>query len=250
MTESHDPYRDWDAAYVLGALSPDERRAFERHLTECPRCASAVAELAGMPGILGLLSADDATTTAGAGDALRTAAHQPSDVQRLAARVRSERRRTRRVVSLVTALGAVLLVAGGIGLGSAVLAPRPGEGPPSPAATSTGIPADVVEMTPLASAALTADLTVTAKKWGTLLTWECRYDDAPWTEPTGGPVDRPQYALYVTEADGTETEVATWRAAGERARGLTAATSIRTDDIASIEIRTTPGNEALARATL
>ena len=27
-----DPYREWDAAYVLGALAPAERRDFEAHL--------------------------------------------------------------------------------------------------------------------------------------------------------------------------------------------------------------------------
>ncbi|MET1017928.1 MAG: zf-HC2 domain-containing protein [Leifsonia flava] len=245
MTESRDPYREWDAAYVLGALSPDERREFERHLGDCPRCAAAVAELAGLPGILNLLSTDDAGAAGNAGDSIRQGAHEPSEVQRLAARVRSERRRTRRLLGALAAVVAVVLVTAGIALGGTVLAPRLGE-----AAPSTAAPAAVVQMTPVSAATLTADLTVTARKWGTLLAWECRYGDAPWTDPTGGTAELPQYALVVTEADGTETAVATWRGAGERAGGLTAATSIPTEDIRSVEIRSVPGNEALARATL
>ena len=41
-----------DGAYVLGALSPEDRVAFERHLPSCPECAQSVRELAGLPGLL------------------------------------------------------------------------------------------------------------------------------------------------------------------------------------------------------
>lgn len=249
MTESRDPYREWDAAYLLGALSPDERREFERHLGDCPRCAAAVAELAGMPGILNLLSAADAGAAGGGEDSLRRGAHEPDEVQRLAAHVRRERRRARRLAGAVAAVVAVVLVAAGIALGGTLLASRFGEAAPAPTPASS-TPGDALHMDPLSAGTLTADVTVTAKRWGTLLAWECRYGDAPWTDPSDGPLEPPQYALVVTEADGTETAVATWRAAGERAGGLTAATSIPTDDIRSVEIRTVPGDEALARATL
>jgi anti-sigma factor RsiW len=52
LSTQADPYRDWDVAYVLGSLSPAERREFEDHLSECPSCAGDVGTLAGMPGIL------------------------------------------------------------------------------------------------------------------------------------------------------------------------------------------------------
>lgn len=56
---THADYADWDAAYVLGALSSAERQDFERHLHSCPRCTEAVSELAGMPGLLARVDPDD-----------------------------------------------------------------------------------------------------------------------------------------------------------------------------------------------
>ena len=42
---SSDRHAHWDAAYVLGALSAAERQEYEDHLTSCPSCRDAVAEL-------------------------------------------------------------------------------------------------------------------------------------------------------------------------------------------------------------
>ncbi len=36
VTDTTDRFRDWDAAYVLGALDSEDRRAFERHLRDLP----------------------------------------------------------------------------------------------------------------------------------------------------------------------------------------------------------------------
>jgi anti-sigma factor RsiW len=55
-----DPFLTDDAAYVLGALPPQDRAAFEEHLQGCAQCSAAVAELAGVPGLLGRVSAEDA----------------------------------------------------------------------------------------------------------------------------------------------------------------------------------------------
>ena len=50
------------AVYVLGALSPPEREAYERHLVECAECRAEVAEFADLPGLLGRV--DKATVEA------------------------------------------------------------------------------------------------------------------------------------------------------------------------------------------
>ncbi|MER6596669.1 zf-HC2 domain-containing protein, partial [Micromonospora purpureochromogenes] len=44
-----------DGAYVLGALAPADRAAYERHLAGCAACREAVAEIAVLPGLLGRL---------------------------------------------------------------------------------------------------------------------------------------------------------------------------------------------------
>src|SRR3712207_6777380 len=48
-----------DGAYVLGALSPAERTAYERHLATCSFCREAVADIAALPGLLGRLDTVD-----------------------------------------------------------------------------------------------------------------------------------------------------------------------------------------------
>ena len=47
-----DPYRFDDAAYVLGALSPDEHAAFEAHLATCAECTARVREIDTVPALL------------------------------------------------------------------------------------------------------------------------------------------------------------------------------------------------------
>jgi predicted anti-sigma-YlaC factor YlaD len=46
-------------AYVLGALDPDERRAFEEHLDRCALCAAELAEFAEIPALLDRLRPED-----------------------------------------------------------------------------------------------------------------------------------------------------------------------------------------------
>jgi anti-sigma-K factor RskA len=48
----HDELGDQAAPYVLGALTPAERQAFEAHLAECALCAAEVRSLALVPAVL------------------------------------------------------------------------------------------------------------------------------------------------------------------------------------------------------
>src|SRR3984885_1011927 len=68
--DSHD-YATWDAAYVLGSLSPTDRREYEAHLSVCPFCNQAVSELSGMPALLSKL--DGGTVAAMGADDLTPA---------------------------------------------------------------------------------------------------------------------------------------------------------------------------------
>ena len=218
-----DPFRDSDAAYVLGALSADDRRAFERHLATCPACAAAVAELAGLPGILGALSRDEA-------EALLAVPAMPPrgpDVVRgLAASVRRRRLRTRVLAGVGGLVVAGLLVVSGIVVGS----------PPAPSVAA-------VQMAEVTPGIMTASLRVTEVGWGTRFDWSCTYEVDEWDAPI-------TYALVVTDDSGTETTVATWSAVGEAAKGLGASSSVPTAEIRSVEIRLADSGTTLLRTDL
>lgn len=111
MIPPADPFREWDVAYVLGSLSPDERRTYEHHLEVCQPCERAVCQLAGMTGILSRVPKDWAV------ESLRTAQDAPDTLlPRLARAARAARRRV-----LLVAVAAVLLAAvAGVVLGAAL----------------------------------------------------------------------------------------------------------------------------------
>ncbi len=243
-----DPFRDWDAAYVLGGLSGEQRRTFERHIAECPHCAAAVAELAGMPGILGRLPTEEALTLAPAfdDDTLRDRLHEPGIVQRLAAGAIASRRRARRRAAVGLVALAAALLAGGVVFGTSL---SPGPDTAAPAATSSPsgstLPAPVIAMQPVGDTTMTAELSVTEKAWGTRLDWTCRYGDEDWDSRY-----QPSYDLVVTDATGAESVVASWRATGPRAGGLAASSNVPTPEIRSIEIRSADSDAPLVRAEL
>ena len=59
-----DKYGQWAAAYALGALMVSEQKEYELHLNQCHRCTAEVAELAGLPGLLDLLTPEEAEAIA------------------------------------------------------------------------------------------------------------------------------------------------------------------------------------------
>ncbi|MDM7853308.1 anti-sigma factor family protein [Cellulomonas alba] len=231
---SPDPFREWDAAYVLGALEPADRRAYEDHLRTCDECREAVAELAGIPGVLRLLPADEAGASAHDADAPGLA-----DVIPIADVARSARRHRRRRTTLVAAAAGVLLV-GGVAGGFAAAGDH---GSPAPSVT---VAAQHLQLQAADASGVEADLTMSARAWGTRLDWSCTY---PAPGAGGLPADyEPTYELVVVQADGTPTVVATWAAHGGSAHGLGASTSVPTASIRSIEIRTTDSASPLAVA--
>ncbi len=51
-----------DASYVLGALTPAERRDFQRHLAHCSRCQASVQQLTQVQWLLAVTQAHDGET--------------------------------------------------------------------------------------------------------------------------------------------------------------------------------------------
>ena len=235
MTDQADTYRDWDAAYVLGALDADDRRAFELHLATCPECAASVAEMAGLPGILGKLSAEDAGALldeedllAGVDDHLRDATHTPGVVQRLAFAA-NRRRRRNRFALIGSAIAVVALVAVG-GIAFAV-----NQHPTSATVAMVPVHENIVE----------ARMTITREGWGTRFDWSCSYNDK-----NDGWSPSASYDLVVLLKSGAEKTVATWSATAEHAVGLTASSDVPIGDISSVQIRLSGSSTPLLRETL
>ncbi len=235
----HERFADWDAAYVLGSLSPADRRAYEEHLAECPVCSTAVRELAGMPGLLGALPRDEAMSLLD-GD---TAGHEsrrdaPDLVPALLHRVR-RRRRVRRwsVTGALVAAAAVTAV-------TALILPGAVTAPPE-ASVSTSL--HQVGLSPAASP-LTADVTLTAKRWGTSIGMVCRWQaDSSWSPDAGG-TTRWEYGLWVVAGDGTSDRVATWSAGPGDVVRTTDSTAIPVGRIARIELRSLDTGKVLLSA--
>ena len=121
--ESHE-YATWDAAYVLGSLSPADRREFEAHLSGCPSCTQAVAELSGMPALLSKLDSETVTAiNQGGHDEAPEMA--PNLLPSLMFAVRRRRRRSRLMTWSSAAAAAVLLAIGAfVGVPSLTAIPR------------------------------------------------------------------------------------------------------------------------------
>ena len=102
-----------DAAYVLGSLSPAERREFESHLDGCAECSLAVRDLAGLPGLLGRVDPEvfEPTPVDPVPDTLRP---------RVMGAVRRRQRRRTFLIAGVAAAAAAAVTVGG-----AVLVDRP-----------------------------------------------------------------------------------------------------------------------------
>jgi hypothetical protein len=221
-----DPFHDWDAAYVLGLLGPDDRRAFEQHLTTCAACSAAVAELAGMPGILATLSKDEAV-------ALLEPVDEPAFdglVTRLAVAARQRRRRVRLAIA-----GAGVAAALGLGIGGYVV------GSADEPATPAG---QLVAMSEKQPGIMTASLRVEEKAWGTKLDWSCRY------LATEGYSASRVYELVITDTSGRETVAATWVATSPKAASLSTTSAVPKDSIARVDIRVAGSSKPLTETTL
>ena len=202
-----DQYSEWDAAYVLGALSVAERAEYEAHLMVCERCRSGVAELAGLPGLLGQLSpgeamavdAGDSLDVLGvvgpsADDRIRSGVPAPEPVVALTPpasfmpRLPGADGDRRRWLAPVAAAAAALLI-GGVG-GYAASASRSGS--PGDAPTPTlALSRSRLAFAPVKSSPMTAVVDIVPTGEGTELRVECQYAAAaagatPTSAPSGG----------------------------------------------------------------
>jgi hypothetical protein len=239
-----DPYREWDGAYVMGSLSPSERREYEQHLSTCAGCTAEVAALAGMSGILSSVQPDAAMALLPgpppvSGENVSGANASGQDVpasllpKLLESAMRSRRRARRRVAVLVAAAAAVAAAV-------ALVVPRlVGDGgTPEPAG-------QLVAMAQAVPSPITAEAVLYAEPWGTRIQVVCWYAEST----SAAPPRAFHYALYVTDSAGTDVQVASWTAsAGSRSTPV-ATTGLLREEIDSIDIRLVDTGTVLLRAT-
>jgi hypothetical protein len=218
-------FAEYDGVYVLGALSPDERRAFEAHLQTCPACAESVRALAGLPGLLARVPAADVATMA-SGDAAE--GPPPELLPALLARVTTERARERRQTRqrFGIALAAAACVAALAG-GTVVALDPFAAGPPKP-----------VALQQVVHSPLTAEARLSGRSWGTDISLHCKYHG----QPADGYDD---YLLVAIDRSGHEEQVAAWQAVADRPITVPAASSISLPDLARLEVRTVSGSPIL-----
>ncbi|VVJ17164.1 Uncharacterised protein [Amycolatopsis camponoti] len=213
---SEDPFATFDAAYVLGALSPEDRQRFEQHLRTCDRCASSVRDMAGLPGLLARVDAPPAVPDAGP---------PPPD---LLPTVLRRVRRGRRIRLAVTSASAALAVSACVALAVVASAPSPAQ-PPYTAMTSLG------------EFPVRADASLAAFDWGTQVDMSCSYT---------GDRSSGEYVLVAISRTGVETQLATWKAVPDNTARIVIGTALKRTDLAALEVRGGTSGKPLLRLTL
>ncbi|WPR88528.1 zf-HC2 domain-containing protein [Microbacterium rhizosphaerae] len=224
-----DRFAEWDAAYLIGALSPADRAAFEEHMETCAECRAAVAALAPTVGLLSRVRADAFAEDTGTGRP--SAEPGPAARSALVERARAAERRRRALrfgLALAAAVVVVAAVALPLTLGEA-FEPRIPQAIPTATALPSLPPAEAMQ--PLTKAPLTASVRLQGVAWGTKIDLSCRY--AP-TYGTGG-ADH-VYALAVVGTDGSTTQLSTWKVLAGKDAHLSAGTALDTASIRAVQI--------------
>ena len=232
---NHEEFATWDGAYVLGALSPADRRAYEEHLRTCPLCTESVSELAGLPGLLRQVTPEEAFAlldTAQAAERPSAPTESAPDVlPALLSAARRRRTRTRWWTAGSFAVAAALVAVAVFAL-PAVFTPGAAERGTS------------VAMSQVEPSALSADLTLVTEPWGTRIESRCSYAEVSGSEDKAW-----AYAMVITDRSGKQTQVATWNAEAGSTVKPTGTTSVAKADIASIDIRSATDGTVLLRST-
>ena len=230
--DSHD-YATWDAAYVLGSLSPADRREFEAHLTVCPVCNQAVSELSGMPALLSKIDGGTVAAMEVDGHPAEPPVPAPNLLPTLLSEVRRRRRRVRLVTWTSGAAAAVLLA---VGLFVAVAGIHSTSAPPQ-----AGVSA--LPMAQIGTTALASTVSLSSKQWGTYIDLNC-----VCLAPVNARHDK--LAMVVVSRDGAHTQLATWVANPGHTANPAGSTSTPVDQIAAVQIVSADNGQVLLQRSL
>jgi hypothetical protein len=218
------PYEMWDGAYVLGSLSPTERREFEAHLDGCEPCSRSVRDLAGLPGLLGRIGPEVI-------DEPQPEPMPETLMPRLSRAVRRERQRRTWLTAGIAAAAAVVVTTGGV-----LAVDRPSNTPTADPSNPSIVRSSSEPMTQVSRDPMTASVALTPVPWGTQLQLTCSYPRGT-VDYEGG-----AYALVVHTTDGRSERVATWNGLPGRSMSVSGATAAWTQNIASVEVTKLDGS--------
>ena len=228
-----------DGSYVLGALSPAERRSYEQHLSTCAECAQSVRELAGLPGLLSRVDSS----------ALETPPPRQAVPETLLPTLVDHVRRTRRRRAFLTAgiaAAAVAVVTVGTLAATGAFDDESTKSVSTHGPTMIPSGPELQSMQPIGSVPVRASVVLESVSWGTRIDMACTYvsdggDYEPATEAT--------YVLVIRTRDGRSEPVGTWRAQSGTTTRLSAATAADVDQISSVEVQTEMGQPVLRLTT-
>jgi hypothetical protein len=214
------PYELWDGSYVLGSLSPAERREFEAHLDGCRTCSRSLRDLAGLPGLLGRIGPEVFEES------------EPEPVPetllpRLSRAVRREQKRRTWLTAGIAAAAAVAITAGGV----AVFDRHSSDATATPTASVT---AAARPMTQIARDPMSAEVSLTPVAWGTRIDLTCTYPESGTIYEGGA------YALVVHTSDGRTQRVASWNGLPGHLMHVGGATDARLSEITKVEVTRIP----------
>ncbi|WIM87595.1 zf-HC2 domain-containing protein [Candidatus Mycobacterium wuenschmannii] len=210
-----DEYATWDAAYVLGSLTPSDRLEYETHLEKCESCRRAVAELSDVPSLLAQIDGP----TVSAMNATAPPVETPDLLPGLLFAVRRQRRRARVLTwGLGAAASVVLAVSVVLGVSGHTRPSSP------PQATVSAQPMNQIGTTALAST-----VAVSGQHWGTLIDLRC-----VCLAPVYAHHDK--LAMVVVGRDGSHTQLATWVAEPGHTANTAGSISTPVDQIAAVQI--------------
>jgi hypothetical protein len=221
---------------VLGSLSSTERREFEAHLETCDRCRDAVADISGMPALLGLLSAEDVRGLDG--EPSEAPPLRPEVLESVLDKVRWRRRRARWLTSAAVGVAAALLAVG------LVVAVRPGLVGLRDGESTQSVAQ--LEMNKLAPTSFSATVALSSFAWGTRIDMACTYGQ--WS---GGGDEKPSnLGMVVIGRDGTHTQIATWLGLSGATALPSGNTTMPKDQIASVQLVSVDSGQVLLERPL
>lgn len=216
---SADPFEHDDAAYLLGLLGPDERRAFEVHLAGCTACEQRVAALRPVAGVLDRLDPAELPSLGRAAlEPEPPAIAPPGLLANLLRAVERHRRRRAWITGGLATVAAAAVIALIVVLGTGLTGPAP------------QVTAAQQRMTALSAAPISATAALTPTSWGTRISLRCTYRGA------AGSASAATYALVVVDRSGARHVLGSWSQAPGKTTRFTSGISTPKSQIKYVEV--------------